>query len=219
MEIEQFEIFKHNKKVGREMVGYQSSVSEVMVDILKDRIFYEQSGGGVTMSGGEPLQQPDFLVELLKSCRSEGLTTIVDTSGQAPADVFDLLTGLVDCYLYDLKFIDPERHQQETGLNNIMILENLSGLLERGEMVRLRIPLIPKVTDTAKNLTSIADYIEKSYDNMTVDLLPYNSISGNKYNKYGIKNRLKRKKTQTAIELDKMADHFSDRKIAVNIGG
>lgn len=169
----------------RQIAGREMGVAQVMAELLKDRDFYEQSGGGVTFSGGEPLQQPEFLAALLQACRQEGLHTAVDTSGWAPWSVLEGLHGLVDLYLYDLKLLDDARHLQYTGVSNQRILENLRRLAALGEGIRLRLPLIPGVNDRPEDLQAVREFLASLPALLEVEVLPYHTSGVEKYHRMG----------------------------------
>jgi len=164
----------------REMVGRRMTVDEVLAAVLKDRIFYDDSGGGVTFSGGEPLGQPAFLVELLEACRRQGLHTAVDTCGYAPRE--DLLAAAehTDLFLYDLKLVDDERHRRYTGVSNALVLENLEALAQSHANVRLRIPIVPGVNDDLEDLRAAARLAASLPGVRQIDLLPYHDLGRHK---------------------------------------
>ena len=130
-----------------EVVGRRMTVEQVLAEIERDRVFYEQSNGGVTFTGGEPLAQPHFLLALLSACRGHGLHTAVDTSGFTPWKVLDKIRPFVDLFLYDLKLMDDVRHRQWTDSSNKIILSNLQKLAEWGHNLLVRIPIIPGIND------------------------------------------------------------------------
>lgn len=200
-------------------IGRHITVTEVMNDILKDNIFYEESDGGVTFSGGEPLDQPGFLIELLRACKAAGIHTAVDTSGYAERTVFKQLKGLVDLYLYDIKIINPANHKRDIGYTNELILNNLDFLIGQKEKIQIRIPLIPGKTDTAENLQAIAKHIKLLGDNIEAALLPFNQLARDKYHRFQINNRMVNMKTQTPQELDIMGKYFYSRNIPYTLGG
>jgi len=164
----------------REMIGRRMAVDEVLEAVLRDRIFYDDSGGGVTFSGGEPLSQPAFLRELLEASRRERLHTAVDTCGHAPRD--ELLAAAIhtDLFLYDLKLVDDERHRRYTGVSNALILENLEALGRSHKNIRLRIPIVPGVNDDAENLRAAARLAASLPGVRQVDLLPYHDLGRHK---------------------------------------
>ncbi|HBC80263.1 MAG TPA: glycyl-radical enzyme activating protein, partial [Bacteroidales bacterium] len=125
----------------KETVGKYYSVKEILEILQKDRIFFQQSEGGVTFSGGEPMMQPDFLLETLKSCKAEGYHTAVDTSGYASLDNFHAIIPYTDLFLFDLKHLDAYRHIEYTGVSNISILDNLRMIVKSGKDIMVRIPV------------------------------------------------------------------------------
>jgi pyruvate formate lyase activating enzyme len=198
---------------------WQVTAEELITEIKKDLIFYEESGGGVTFSGGEPLLQFEFLKDLLKSCKKENLHTAVDTAGYAPGKFFQEIHTQVDLFLFDLKFIADQPHRQYTGVSNQIILENLEGLIETRQNIIIRIPLIPNITDTAENLEQIAVYLNKFPDIRRIDLLPYNPMGEQKYKKLKKNQKVANLKHQTKKELEHMKTIFQSRKFEVTIGG
>jgi pyruvate formate lyase activating enzyme len=177
----------------RSLVGRQVSVAEVMDAIERDTAFYDQSGGGVTISGGEPLAQPNFLRELLRACKNRRLHTTLDTCGCAPWEVVDSVRQYVDLFLYDLKLMDDERHRAFTGVSNRPILENLRRLAGEGHrplrqgsaQVILRLPIIPGINDDEENLRAMGAFAADLPHLERVDLLPYHRIGRDKYQRLG----------------------------------
>ncbi|MGD2178267.1 MAG: glycyl-radical enzyme activating protein [Anaerolineae bacterium] len=169
----------------RELVGRRMTIDQVMAEIERDVAFYDQSGGGVTFSGGEPLAQPEFLHALLRACKARGLHTTLDTCGFAAWDVLDSVREEVDLFLYDLKLTDDARHRTFTGVSNEPILANLQGLSRRGHHIVLRIPIIPGINDDEENLRQIAMFAEALPSLERVDLLPYHRIGRDKYQRLG----------------------------------
>jgi pyruvate formate lyase activating enzyme len=164
-----------------EKIGRETTVEEAMKDIEKDSIFFEESGGGVTFSGGEPLMQPRFLEELLRACRRRDIHVCLDTCGQAPWAVIDRIRPLVDIFLYDLKSVNPDLHTKETSVSNALILENLRKLAEAGQPVIIRIPLIPGFNDTPEEIRDMGGFIKGLPGVKEVSLLPFHDIAGDKY--------------------------------------
>lgn len=157
----------------REMVGREMTAEEVVQSVLKDRFFFEDSGGGVTFSGGEPLCQPEFLVELLNGCRDRGIHTAVDTAGLCSESALLEVAPLVDLFLYDLKSADPERHREGTGVDNGAILENLERLGRVHENIWLRVPVIPGFNDSAEEMEAMARVASRARGVRQIWLLPY----------------------------------------------
>jgi pyruvate formate lyase activating enzyme len=172
-----------------EQVGYDISVDELLAEILKDRVFMEESGGGVTFSGGEPLMQPEFLLQILMRCQDAGLHTVVDTSGYASLHVLKQIAPFTNLFLYDLKLMDDNLHQRFTGVSNSIILKNFEWLLETSHQVRVRVPIVPDVTATHDNLQRIADYLSgHGFPFDKVDLLPFHTTAGHKYERLHLNN-------------------------------
>jgi len=169
-----------------ENIGRDISSHELIKEILKDRDFYETSGGGVTFSGGEPLFQVRFLKEMLQKCAREGIHTAVDTSGYAAEEKFRLINDLAGLYLYDLKLMNDELHKKHTGVSNRLILNNLRFLSDSGKRIFIRIPLIPCITDTDENIIGIIKYL-KQINFEQINLLSYHRHAENKYIRLGLK--------------------------------
>jgi pyruvate formate lyase activating enzyme len=174
-----------------QVVGREMTVQQVMTEIERDSVFYEQSGGGVTFTGGEPFAQPRFLKGLLSTCRTSSLHTTVDTSGFTPWPVLDEICPLVDLFLYDLKLMDDARHRQWTGVSNAIILSNLRKLSEAGQKILVRIPVIPGINDDEENLRQAGGFLATLPHLPQVELLPYHNIAEGKYagigREYGLK--------------------------------
>ncbi|MBQ4542543.1 MAG: glycyl-radical enzyme activating protein [Clostridia bacterium] len=168
--------------------GMEMSVSELMPILLEDRDFYENSGGGVTLSGGECLMQPEFCEELLKSLKSEGIHTAVDTCGFVSKEALDKVMPYTDIFLYDLKAFDENVHIKCTGQSNKVILENLKYLDGCGKKIEIRIPYVPGFNND--QIEKMAKYL-KGLKNVTkVRVLPYHNYAGSKYAALNIKNTL-----------------------------
>jgi len=162
------------------------TVDAVMEEILKDVVFYTESDGGATFSGGEPLMQPDFLDALLVACRAEGIHTAVDTSGFAPMEILRGMAALADLILYDLKLMDEERHRDHTGGTNAGILENLGALSRDARNVVVRVPVIPGINDDAENLDDLGAFVASLPTPFPLDLLPYQHMGMDKYVRFGL---------------------------------
>lgn len=165
----------------RERIGWEMTVEETMAEIERDRPFYEESGGGVTVSGGEPLAQPEFLGALLSACRAAGIHTALDTCGFAPWEVLDRIRGDVDLFLYDLKLLDDAKHRELTGVSNDLIVKNLRALSDRGHRIHLRVAIIPGVNDDDASLREIGAFASSLPHLDEIDILPYNRMGIDKY--------------------------------------
>jgi glycyl-radical enzyme activating protein len=172
------------------LAGKELTVREVMAVVLRDRLFYEQSGGGLTISGGEPMLQPEFALELLKAARAEGLHTCLDTCGWTSQRLYEQVLPFVDLFLFDYKATDPEVHKQWTGVSNELILSNLDFLVRQGASVRLRCPLVSGINATPEHLAGIAALSKRYPDLDGIDLMPYHNVGNSKYERYGLNNPL-----------------------------
>jgi len=164
-----------------EVVGRRISAAQLLREIEKDRIFQEDSGGGVTFSGGEPLSQPDFLSEILEHCRKKEIHTTVDTCGFASADVLETIAEKTDLFLFDLKAIDEMKHIAFTGESNRLILENLKKLASKGNKIVVRIPVIPGLNDDDENIRGTAEFLRTLGTISEISLLPYHKLGRDKY--------------------------------------
>lgn len=200
-------------------VGLVVSVDEIMGEILKDVLFYEESGGGVTFSGGEPMMQPEFLLNLLKKCRDKGIQTAVDTSGYASTGSFKIISKFTDLFLFDIKIADNKEHIKFTGVPNGLIHKNLLELNKLGARVRIRIPLIPGITDTEKNLTGIIKLISSVKNITNIDILPFNELIDGKYKRLEKKLDLKKLKTQSEEHLRTISGFFDGLGYEISIRG
>lgn len=163
------------------IIGRRISVPELMKEIKKDQIFYENSKGGVTFSGGEPLVQIDFLDALLDKCRNQDIHTVVDTCGYSSFENFEKIMDKVNLFLYDLKIMDEEKHIQFTGVSNKLILDNLKKLGRAGKKIFIRIPLIPGMNDSQENARKTARFLRSVPGIHRIDLLPYHRAGTQKY--------------------------------------
>ncbi len=208
----------------KEMVGKWMCVDEVMNELRLDRIFYSESSGGVTFSGGEPLMQPEFLIKLLKECKASSFHTTIDTSGYADQEIIKIIHPFTDLFLYDLKLMDDTDHIRYTGVSNKTILENLMYLISEKKQVVIRIPVIPGITDTKKNIHEIKEFLSKpiigrkSESSVKISLLPYHSIAKNKYARFHIDNKMKHLKDLTKKSLIPLKKEFETEGFLVKIG-
>lgn len=169
----------------RKVCGKEHTVDEVLKEVLKDKAFYETSGGGVTFSGGECMLQIDFLVEILKKCKENGIHTAVDTAGHIPFESFEKILPYTDLFLYDIKIFDSQKHKQYVGVGNELILENLKKLFERKVKLWIRIPIIPDVNDSIEEIQKIKDFLKTIGTAEKIELLPYHAMGENKYRAIG----------------------------------
>lgn len=172
-----------------EMSGELATVEGLMAEIEKQTIFFDQSGGGLTVSGGEPLMYPEFLTALFDACAEKRIHRTLDTTGLAQTSVLLRVAERVDHFLYDLKLMDSARHRLHTGVGNERILENLVALAETGASINIRMPLIPGVNDDDENVRETAAFVGAlAGERKMVNLLPYHGIAATKYEKLGQAN-------------------------------
>ena len=169
----------------RRVCGKEYTADEVLKEVIKDKAFYDNSGGGVTLSGGECMLQIDFLLEILKKCKQNGISTAVDTAGHIPFESFEKILPYTDMFLYDFKVFDNEKHKKYVGVGNELILENLKKLLNLGAKVYIRIPVIEGVNDTLSEMQNIKEFLYKNGKPEKVELLPYHAMGENKYRAIG----------------------------------
>jgi len=165
----------------RKLVGREVTADDLVVELERDRPFFEQSGGGVTLSGGEPLMQGEFALAVLGACRDRGLHTALDTSGAAPSDVASRAARLADLVLFDLKLLDAGRHRDAVGTELEPILANLRAMDEDGVELWVRFPLIPGATDDEANVTALAETVLSLRNTRRVHVLPFHRTATDKY--------------------------------------
>jgi pyruvate formate lyase activating enzyme len=203
----------------REMVGREMTVEQVMHEVLRDTIFYDESGGGVTFSGGEPLLQGDFLFDLLRACKAHDLHTIVDTCGFASPEILDRVSPYVDLYLYDLKVMDDRRHREVTGVSNTLILDNLRRLAEHDQPVVLRVPIIPHINDDEANLRQIGALARCLPNIQRVDILAYHRLGMDKYERLNRPNPMPETAEPSEDEMKVIKRLLETFGLNVTIGG
>lgn len=170
------------------LYGKEMDSDEVLELLLADKMFYEESGGGITLSGGECLMQADFCAELLAKCKEKGLNTAVDTCGLVPKESLDKVISYTDVFLYDIKAIDENVHIKCTGVSNKLILENIKYLDDAGCNIEVRIPYVPGYNDD--QIEKIAEFLKNIKNLVRVRVLPYHNYAGSKYGSLGMVNTL-----------------------------
>jgi pyruvate formate lyase activating enzyme len=199
----------------RALMGRQMTAQEVFEDVNSDSIFYKNSGGGVTVSGGDPLAQPDFVIEILRLCKQAGMHTAIDTSGYANWETFKRVLQFVDLVLFDFKHMDPEEHKRCTGVSNNLILENAKKIIIECPSVKLlaRIPVVPGYNDSKENIIMTARFISKELGkSIKVHLLPYHRMAETKYERL--------EEPQLALTIEPPSDEYMEelRKIVESFG-
>lgn len=199
------------------------TAKEVIDEVEQDTVFFKNSGGGMTVSGGEPLAQPEFTLALFKCARKRGISTALDTCGYNKWELLEPILEWTDFVLFDIKHMDPQAHKDYCGTNNELILENARRIADKGIKMRIRIPIIPGRNDSEENLRNTADFIEQQLDKnnviLGVDLLPYHPYAGAKYRLFGLDYPFPQGEGYPEEKLAQMVDLFVDRGFDVTVGG
>lgn len=201
-----------------EIVGKEMNPNEVLKEIDKDLIFYGESEGGVTVSGGEPLLQLGFLKTLLEECKERNIRTAVDTCGYAPHKSIVMISDKVDLFLYDIKLMDERKHRKYTGVSNKLILDNFKRLAENGSNVLVRFPIIPGINDSEDNVTQTAELMI-SCGTKNISLLPYHRAGIEKYTGLGRTYKLSKTRSPSDQNLRRIKVELEGLGLRVKIGG
>ncbi len=204
---------------GLVLVGREMDSAEVLAEVLEDAPFYRSSGGGMTLSGGEPLCQPEFSRELLAGAKAAGVGTAVETSLAVSWDRVAAVLPFTDLFLVDIKVLDPACHRRWTGAPNDQILENARRLSGEGRPLVVRTPVVPGVNDTAESIGAIADFVRDFPSMAAYEILPYHPLGTGKYRSLGIECRFDGAAPPAAGLLEKLAGEAARRGIAVRIAG
>ncbi len=203
----------------RQLVGRTYSVGEVVAEIERDVLFHEQSGGGVTFSGGEPLQQWRFLVEVLREAGEREIHRAVDTTGFAAPAVLARVAEHTDLFLYDIKTMDPQLHREATGVPLQPILDNLVRLASLGTRIRIRLPLIPGINDTDANMDDTGAFLARVPGIEAVHLLPFHRPARSKHSRFGIPWRLDDDREIPGERVQELAARLERTGLPVVVGG
>ena len=186
-----------------ELIGKEMTAAEVMAQVLRDLPFYETSGGGMTLSGGEPLHQPDFALELLKAAKTAGLHCCLETSGFAAAEVLRNVCQWVDLFLFDIKETDAQRHREFTGVSNEMIFSNLRALHAAGAGIVLRLPIIPGLNARDDHFAGIAALVHELPKVKGVELMFYHPLGESKVQRFGLSDGKRARVETPNVELER----------------
>lgn len=203
----------------RELLGRTMTVAEVIAEVEKDSIFYEESGGGVTFSGGEPLLQNRFLRALLQAAKDHGLHTAVDTSGFTSPATLEAVSALTDLFLYDLKTMDDAVHRATTGVSCALVQGNLRRLASWGKKVIVRLPVIPGVNDDEGNIEATGRFIASLGNVVALQLLPFHTTGADKYDRLGIPFAMEGTGAPSHDHMIRIAESMSRYHQAITIGG
>lgn len=203
-----------------EVTGRPMPIDQIIEEVEKDRPFYENSGGGLTISGGEPTQHPEFTQELLEKAHKRGIHTCLDTNGFCRWEILESLLPYVDIFLYDLKHLDPEKHREKTGVTNELILENLKKLSGTGKEIWVRIPVLPGYNDSLEFHKKAAEFLAELPGKISrVDLLPFHNYCEDKYNWLGLDWKLKEVEAMEPSFLEIPLEYYRNQGLHATVGG
>ncbi len=202
-----------------DIAGRKVTVEQIVNEAEKERVFFDQSGGGVTLTGGEPLAQPEFAGALIDSLKSRGFQVALDTSGYAPSEIFRRLAGKVDLVLFDLKIMDDPLHKKYTGVSNRIILENFRSLDQLGKPVWVRFPLIPGINDHGENLEAMTSFLSGRNSVEQVNVLPYHKGGVEKIRRLGHEGEFAVFEPPSEEKVRAVIDFFARQGFKVKRGG
>ena len=201
----------------RELCGKPYTVEQLMDELKKDEIFFRT--GGVTFSGGEPLMQPEFLIEALDACGAQGYHRCLDTCGFAQKSVVLDAAKRTDLFLYDIKHMDPEQHKKYTGVDNVLILENLAAVSEAGAKINVRIPFMPGLNSSDENMHAIGKFVAPLRGVVGVNILPYHTVAKGKHERWHMEYKLNDLMPPTENQTHHAAEILESYGLKVHIGG
>lgn len=213
-EIEQMTTAGKTKTVGRDV-----TVKEVMEEVLKDRVYFRRTGGGLTLSGGESLCQPDFATALLRAAKEKGLSTAIESTAAAPIETIRKLLPYLDHYLMDIKHTNPEKHKEFTGRDNRLMLENARHLAKEARHLVIRVPVIPTFNDTVEEISAIAAYVSEIMPGGEIHLLPYHRLGSDKYKGLGREYKMEHISPPTDEHMEKLLETVKKFGLQGQIGG
>ena len=200
-----------------EIIGKEMTSKEVIDEVLKDKIFYDTSGGGITISGGEPSYQPDFTLTLLSLAKENGISSAIETCGIGSRDFYEKLANLGTTFLYDIKCLDPVRHKKLTGADNTQILSNLQYLMGRGADIIIRMPLIPDCNDNDEDIANLSEFLNKNKGRYRyAEIMPYHTLGVSKSERLGTNITYIHKDT-TNEEISRWTSLFKSHNIDIKI--
>jgi len=200
------------------MKGRKMTVEQVVKELKKDATTYRRSGGGITLSGGEPLVQSDFSKEIFKACKAQGWHTAIETTGYAKAEIIEKVFPYVDLALMDIKNIDSNIHKEYTGVSNEIILENVKRVSKITKVI-VRVPVIPEFNSSDESIFKISKFVKTLNNIDTIHLLPYHTYGQNKYELLGREYFMGKMRTLTQEEIDNLKKIVESHNIQCIIGG
>jgi len=201
------------------MAGKCVSVAEVIDEVEEDRAFYSSSGGGVTLSGGEPSAQPEFASAFLRECQERGIHTAVETSGYCEWGTLSKIVRYANLVLCDLKHMDARKHREFTGVPNELVLKNVKRMAREGIPMIIRLPLVPGYTDGDENVKTTAEFVATLGTVARIDLVPYHQLGAFKYEKLGREYRLASVRPPGEDDLERCAELVRSYGLQVQLGG
>lgn len=211
--------YKISNRIFKEIedVGYEISSEKLLKEILKDELFFNESKGGVTFSGGEPLMQADFLIDILKKTKEKNIHTCIDTCGYGDANKLKEIAKYTDLFLFDIKHLNTIFHKQYTGVNNDIILENLRILISLNKNIILRFPLIEDINDSTQHIENVKNLIKSFNKKIELNILPYHSLGKEKYKNLEIDNPLENMPNMNTDKVKEVVDYFIENDIKTTI--
>lgn len=195
-------------EIETKVYGYEMTADELLDEVVKDEIFFYHSGGGITFSGGEPLLQADFVADVMQRARSLGIDTAMESSMSLPYSEIDKILPHLDVLFADLKHIDPERHKFYTGIDNKLILDNISRVAQVNLPIKLivRIPLVPGINDDEKTVRGMGKFLRTLKKLERVEILPYHKLGISTYDKMGLEYKLRETKIPSSEHIENAKD-------------
>jgi pyruvate formate lyase activating enzyme len=198
--------------------GRRTRTSEIVAEVLRDRPFYETSGGGVTLSGGEPLLQPEFVAAVLAACSREGVHTAIETAGHVQWSAFERVLPFTQLVLFDLKCMDAERHRAATGSDNALVLENARRLGSSSTPMIVRMPIIPGVNDETSEVRAVAHFASRLSAVQAIELLPFHAFGSHKARSLGRRSWVEGKQAPSAETMNELVEAAVAEGVPARIG-
>ena len=218
-ESQRYEIEEMLQNGKNKIIGRDVTVEEVLEEVKRDRPYYKRSGGGITLSGGESLLQPDFAINLLKACRENAINTAIETTGFAPREVIEKYLPYIDCFLMDIKHINSQKHKEFTTRPNEVILENARFIAQNAKKLIIRVPVIPTFNDTVEEIGEIAAFASSLPNVDEIHLLPYHSMGRDKYAGLGREYLMGDMKSPTKEYMQRLVEKAESYGLKAFVGG
>ena len=200
------------------LAGKLMTVDEVLEEVSRDKVFYEVSKGGVTLSGGDPVVQHDFSRAILGQCKAEGLHTAIETAANCRWDDLAALLPVVDLLMVDIKHLDPNKHREVTGVSNECILDNARRLAQTGKPLIIRVPVVPTVNDTPEDIGAIAKFVQSFPNLQYLELLPFHPLGEGKYHALGLNYHASKLRTPAKDKMKELAAKVEKFRVKVQVG-